>query len=205
MRHLLKSLAFFTVAGISSLLARETLLEVKGAFYYPTSGEFRDIYSTGGMFGAEASIQTWRQLYTWTSGSFFIKEGRSIGLKNQTRIAFYPLGVGIKYLFPVSWADFYLGGGPLAVYMHIHDHSPGVVQKTCRWGGGGIVKGGVIMTPFNRRFFFDFFTDYSFLYVPVEKHHGLYRHRADLSGWSIGLGIGCKLGNLNKKTKNQVK
>ncbi len=176
-------------------MATDTLIEAKGAFYYPTSSRFQDIYSNAGMFGAEASFRTLGQLYTWTSGSFLIKTGHSIGLRDRTRIAFYPFGLGIKYLFPVKHMDFYLGAGGLGAYMHIHDHSSGVIQRTCRWGGGGIVKGGVILNSSrNLHYFVDLFTDYSFLYVPVEKHRGVITQTANLSGWSIGLGIGYRLG-----------
>jgi hypothetical protein len=99
----------------------------------------------------------------------------------------------LKYLFPVKPVDFYLGAGPLAAYMHIHDHSEGIPQKTCRWGGGGILKGGAIFN-FMRHFFLDLFTDYSFIYVPVSHRTDLITRNANLSGWSIGLGLGCRFG-----------
>lgn len=175
------------------LQAMDSLIEAKGAFYYPTSSTFRQIYSSEGMFGLEASFKTWRQLYSWASGSVFMKNGHSIGLGDRTRIVFYPIGAGIKYLFPVDWMDFYLGGGPLGVYMHIHDHASTVTPKTCRWGGGGIVKGGAILN-ISHYLFFDFFTDYSFLYVPIPKRQNMITHNANLSGWSIGAGVGLRFG-----------
>lgn len=146
------------------------------------------------MVGVETSMQTVGQLYTWASGSFLIKKGESLGFRDSTRIAFWPIGIGVKYLFPVSYTDFYLGAGALGAYMHIHDHSDSIPQKTCRWGGGGIVKAGAIINA-NSHLFFDIFTDYSFLYVPVSSRRDLITRRADLSGWSIGLGIGYRFGS----------
>ncbi len=189
----MKKVLFLLVFIVGALHATDTLIEAKGAYYYPASSDFREIYSSGGMFGAEASFRTWGQLYTWGSGSFMIKKGHSIGLHDTTRIAFYPFGAGIKYLFPVKFVEFYLGAGALGAYMHIHDHGTGVVHKICRWGGGGIVKAGVILNRF-KYVFLDVFTDYSFLYVPVSTHRDLFTQTANLSGWSIGLGIGYRFG-----------
>jgi hypothetical protein len=175
-----------------TLLATDTLIEAKGAFYYPASSKFREVYGEGAIFGPEVSFQTWRQLYTWTSASMFFKEGRSIGLNSQTRIAFYPIGAGVKYLHPVKGMEFYIGAGGLGVYMHIHDHSHGVLSKTCRWGGGGVLKAGWIWN-FLSHGFFDLFTDYSFLYVPVSHSSRSITHTANLSGWSIGGAVGYRL------------
>ncbi len=178
---------------VSGSLMADTLIEAKGAYYYPTSSDFREIYSSSGMYGIEGSHQFWRRLYWWASASVFVKEGYSIGLRDRTRIAFYPFGLGLKYLFPYRKVDFYLGGGGLLGYMHIHDHSAGIPKKTCRWGGGGIAKAGMIVNC-TEHFFLDAFTDYSFLYVPAGHRSGLTTHTADLSGWSVGLGIGFRFG-----------
>lgn len=202
MNNIFRSSLLALILAVGSLHSRDTLLEAKGAYFYPTSSLFREIYSEGAMWGAEASIQTSGQLYTWASGSGFIKQGHSIGLNNPSRIAFYPFGAGIKYLYPVKFMEFYAGAGGLGTYMHIHDHSRGIVEKTCRWGGGAILKGGLLLNCSNG-IFFDLFTDYSFLYVPVAKHVAFETQTANLSGWSGGAAIGYRFGAKRKTVQEQ--
>ena len=192
----MKVLCFFLCAALafSSFYAAETLIEAKGSFYYPTSPRFRHIYSEGGLFGAEASFRAYEQLFAWISGSFTTMSGHSLGLHDSTRIAFYPFGAGIKYFWPIKFADIYLGAGGLGVFMHIHDQSSYTPPKINRWGGGAILKGGCIFNC-SKHLFVDLFSDYSFLYVPVPKHPPLIKNNANLSGWSAGIGIGYRFGS----------
>ena len=187
---------FFLCAALtfSALQSVETLVEAKGSFYYSISSMFWDIYYEDGLFGAEASLRAYEQLFGWFSGSFAIMSGHSIGLHDSTRIAFYPFGAGIKYFWPIKFADIYLGAGGLGVFMHIHDQSFYTPPKINRWGGGAILKGGCIFNC-SSRFFIDLFSDYSFLYVPVPKHPPLIKNNANLSGWSTGIGIGYRFGS----------
>ena len=203
MKRTVRLSLLFILFTARSLYSADTFIEAKGAYFYPTSSLFRKIYHEGAVWGAEASFQTAGQIYTWASGSFFTKTGHSMGLNDPTRIAFYPFGAGFKYLYPVKFMDFYVGAGGLGTYMQIHDHSPGIVNKTCGWGGGGILKGGLL---FNCRngLFFDLFTDYSFLYVPVAKHAAFETQTANLSGWSGGAAIGYRFGARCQTSQEQA-
>lgn len=192
MKRFIKYIVLFALAG-GSLQATDVLIEAKGAYFGPTDGDFNEIYSSGAMYGLEASFQSYRQLYVWLSGSLFTKTGASIGLEDPTRIVFYPIGVGLKYLFPYKKADLYLGAGGLIAHMRIHDHAPNIPTMTCRWGGGAIVKGGMLVNC-TTHLFFDLFADYSFLYVPAHERSEFITHTANLSGWSVGLGIGYRTG-----------
>lgn len=184
------------VFSSSGLEAIEVLTELKAAYFHPESTKFRRIYGSAGMYGAEVSVQTWCDLYTWVSGDFFIKSGHSLGLHDDTNIWFIPVGLGLKYFFnPWPCWDFYLAGGALGTYVHIHDHSPFVVQKSTNWGWGAIGKAGVIRD-FGRWFFLDLFTSYSYTHVGFHEHggHVITRQEANLGGWAIGLGIGYRFG-----------
>lgn len=179
----------------SQLPAVETLLELKAAYFHPESTLFRKIYGSAGIYGAEVSVQTWCNLYAWVSGDFFIKSGHSIGLHDPTNIWFIPIGVGLKYFLPLNCWDFYFGAGFTGTYVHFHDHSPFVVQRSHNWAWGGIAKIGVMRT-FWQRWFVDLFTSYSYAHAGFhEKHHlVIYRHEANLGGWAIGGGIGYRFG-----------
>lgn len=193
MKLIVRLTSLISLFSFSSLSGADYIFEAKGAYFYPASSKFRQVYSTGEMYGLEASFKTWGQLYAWTSGSFVIRKGHSIGLNDTTRIAFYPIGAGLKYLFPAGFSDFYLGAGPMGAYMHIHDHSS-LTPRTCRWGGGGILKGGVLINC-TSHFVVDIFSDYSFLYVPVPDSNNMTSHTANLSGWSFGFGLGYRFGS----------
>ena len=45
---------------LSSSLMADTLIEAKGAYYFPTNSDFKEIYSSSGMYGIEGSHQFWR-------------------------------------------------------------------------------------------------------------------------------------------------
>ncbi len=193
----MKKFLFFCAAAttLSSLTANEVLTEFKAAYFHPESTIFRRIYGSAGIYGAEVSVQTWCNFYTWASGDFFIKSGHSIGLRDDTKIYFIPVGLGFKYFFPLDCWDFYLGGGALGTYVHIKDDSSFVVHHSQNWGWGAIGKVGVIRT-LGSWFFFDLFTSYSYTHVGFHRkdNHVITRHTANLGGWSIGLGIGFYLG-----------
>lgn len=181
--------------------ALDTLFEANAAYFYPTDPQFRKIYSGGGIYRLKTCTQVWEQFYPWISIGVFSKSGSSIGEGDKTRITIVPLGFGFKYL-PLFDRFFrpYLEVGGLASYVHIHDYSPYVVKKNSRVGAGGIIKIG-LLTYLAKFFFLDFFCDYSFMKVNFntsykeERHHGadnkeVTHHRADLSGFSFGGGIG---------------
>ncbi|HSX04319.1 MAG TPA: hypothetical protein VLG76_06280 [Rhabdochlamydiaceae bacterium] len=190
------ALSLVTVALTSSQLkANEVLTELKVGYFHPESTKFRRIYGSAGIYGFETSVQSWCDLYTWISADFFIKSGHSLGLRDHTNIYFLPIGLGLKWFFPLECWDFYLGGGFLATYLHIRDDSHFVVRTSPNWGWGGIAKAGVIRN-FGSWFFLDLFTSYSYTHIGFhERHHKVvYRHPANLGGWEIGLGLGFRLG-----------
>lgn len=178
-----------------SIVFSDVFTEIKGAYFRPSSETFRDIYSTRGIYGFEVTGRIWHQWYLFGSGDYFHTTGKSLNFHNRSTLTLVPCAVGVKYLFPVRPVDFYLGAGIVGAYVHIDDHSPYVVQSNSKWTVGGIFKGGVVFN-MTQHWFLDLFANYMLLNVDFSqhKHHRVYRHQADLSGTSIGLGLGYRFG-----------
>ena len=166
--------------------------EVKAGYFYPTGDTFRKIYSGGGIYGGELSMPICDPLDVWISGSYFTRKGSSINLHHHTRIDLIPLAIGLKYYVPWNCIDFYVGAGFQYTHLKTYDDSPFVIHEVEKWWfPGGIAKVGAIID-LECNWFLDFFIDYSFLKMDFHKtHHGrVERHKADLSGWTFGVGLG---------------
>lgn len=188
---------------IQQAQASELLPEAKVGYFYPTSSKFREIYSGNAIYGLEFSFQAYRQWYPWIAASYFTQDGHSSALKNGTRITLVPLEIGLKYLFHTSrHTRIYVGLGAAPTYLRTRDHSSYVIESVHKWGIGGVAKLGSLVDI--GRFFFDFFADYFFTTIDFSDthHHKLVRHDADVSGLSIGIGIGYRFGGNEKKTKH---
>jgi len=100
MRRYIKCFLFFLIPA--AIFPTDVLVAGKAAYFYPTSSRFKDIYSGGGIYGAEMSVQAWKELYPWISADYFPQNGRSIiqggGKGNRTIVKFVPLALGLKYL-----------------------------------------------------------------------------------------------------------
>jgi hypothetical protein len=172
------------------------LAEVKAAYFYPTGHLFRKIYSGGGLYGLEASYQTWKRLYLFGSSSYFSKSGTSTAGNYSTRITMVPCALGLKYVYPIRGFTPYLGVAAVGTYLHTHDHSSHVIRSNSKWGFGEMVKIGALARLSNS-FFLDFFADYSHVTIHFHRtnHQKVVRHRADLSGYSFGAGLTYRFGS----------
>lgn len=172
--------------------ARDILVEGKAAAFLPTDSLFRKIYgNAGGIFGIEVTGQLYEELYGWASGSVFAKNGLSVGESDPTRVLFVPLDAGLKYLYRFTHVDLYVGIGATATYLQIKDHSPFVIPKQTKWGGGGIVKAGCNIGSHDS-VFLDLFVDYSFIKVGSQCCANIQSSDANISGASLGVGVGYR-------------
>ncbi len=165
------TIGVIVLASFSSLRATEVLTEVKAAYFRPTNSLFREVYSGGGLYSVEASVQTCcKQLYPWASLGYFHTSGHCIGEEQPTNITIVPIGLGLKYLFSIDWSGPrpYLGAGMLVSYMQIHNKCSFVTQKESKWNIGGIIKAG-FLSCITQCVFFDLFVDYSALFTSPEK------------------------------------
>lgn len=194
MKQLLTLVLFFSVSSLSAL---EQLLEIKASYFIPTNGQFKKVYGSGGLYGAEYSIQTREDLYAWTSFSYFGKSGYSIGLHDSSHLYMLPMAAGLKYIHQFHCFNMYVGMGAAGTYLNISDHSKYAHSKTVNWGFGGIAKTG-IFAKFTQHFFLDLFAEYSFVWTGKPDYHSnpfVYPQRTNLSGWSFGGSIGAYFGS----------
>lgn len=187
---------YYLLFAIACMLsATEVLTEAKAAYFRPTNSTVRDIYgSAQGLYTLEISPQLWKNLYGFTSGSFLYLRGHSTVDNSATTLYCIPIGLGLKYLWKVSRADIYLGAGALGAYSHTKNDSPYVFETTARWGYGGVFKLGTLVN--KNAFFFDFFTEYTIIHIPFSntRNGTIVPQNGDLSGWSLGAGIGYRFG-----------
>lgn len=181
------------------LIARDVLLEFKGAYFKPTGDRFKHIYKGSALYGPELTVQLSEcneHWYGFLSVDYFRKKGHSIGFNTQTIVTLLPIGIGVKYFIPSCWcdnADFYLGLGFQPVRVHTHDLSPFVIPKITKWALGGIAKGGVYIDV-ACDFFLDLFIAYSF--ARVSSHDAIAPNgpviplKASVSGAIFGAGLG---------------
>lgn len=187
----LLNIVFFPKDNLSAV---ETLIEAKASYFGATDSQFRKLYGNGtGLYGVEASFRAWKNLFPWISLDFAHKNGHSLGYFSETNIFFMPVGMGLKYMFPVKMIDFYTGIGGLLTFVQSHDHSHYVKQKKNSFGGGAICKFGAIFNC-KKNLFLDFFGSYSWQFIPAIHHQGVVPLWGNLSGWGAGLAIGYRFG-----------
>ena len=165
-------------------------VEAKAAYFYPTSHKYRKLYSGSGLYGIELGAKLCDQWSGWFSVNALYKKGHSRGCGLRTEVTQVPIDFGIKYtMCGCNCMRPYLGAGLLITYLRLHDHSHHLRSKIHRWGVGGIFKAG-LQIDLPCCFFLDLFTNYSLITVTPKGHHHGCRHKADLSGFSFGGGIG---------------
>jgi hypothetical protein len=177
------------------LMGRNVLLEFKGAYFLPTSCDFKNIYRHGGaLFGPELTVQLCecKDWYVFTSFDYFQKKGHSVGLCDPTTVTLIPVALGLKYFLPAfdDRVDFYGGLGFEAVNVRTKSCSDNVITKLSQWGFGGIAKvGAYYYLP--HCFVIDFFIDYSFVRVGSNDCNcGVQSVKANIGGAIFGVGIG---------------
>lgn len=164
----------------------DVLLEAKAACFLSTDNIFNNIYRQGvGIYGAELTCRAYHHLYAFVSADFSSKKGEILNFCSPHKATTVNLGVGLKYLFPFCYGDFYLGLGALPTHMHTKKCSPCVKLNYSRWGCGGIAKMGAF---FNvaPHLLLDVYFDYSFVKMPFSSRH------VNMDGCWFGAALGYR-------------
>ena len=195
LKKLFQYLGVFLVFACMPLVCRDVLLEFKGAYYFPTNHHVRDIYGNGsGLYGPEVTVQLCegKDWYGFASADFLKKKGHSAGLCEPTTLYLVPLALGAKYFVPFSYGDFYLGLGFQPTHVKTVNCISNTVQRTSKWGFGGIAKAGAYFD-LPRNFFIDVFFDYSFVKVGGGPCCGsVIPVKAHMNGAIFGAGLGYR-------------
>lgn len=187
MRYII--LASFLLISSTKLLAKDVYLEGRVSFFYPTSKTTRTIMGNGALYAIESTFQANKYLYPWLSVGILPNWGHSIGERDKTSMILIPIGAGLKLFYPFGPSRIYLGVGHVAGYLHTHNHTTTVPSRS-RWDLGVYFKSGYIYTA--GAFFFDIFFDYLLLRVHSSDSRRTLGRTADVSGLSIGAGLGYK-------------
>lgn len=182
-----------TMLSLAPARAYDVLLEFKGAYFLPTNTLFRKIYNGSAIYGPELTAGCYKNLYGFVSVDYFSKQGRSIGLCSPTKMNMLNLGIGLKYLVPFCYGDFYVGLGALPTRLHVKDGSRYVIPCRTKWGCGGVAKVGAYFD-LPKSFFVDLFFDYSFATIPFPccPTAPVQSYNAKLNGCWFGVGLGYR-------------
>ena len=199
-----KKYIFAVLAAVNTLAHsfcgdRDVIVEIKGAAFVPTSCRFKEIYGKkAGEVGGEVTFQLapcndhW---YGFASVDYFQHCGKSIGLGNPTKVEVVPLALGLKYLFPCWYGDFYVGLGFQPTHVKMINDSPFVAPCTAQWGMGGIAKFGAYFDVWCN-WVLDLFVDYSFVDVHCKKLCNapafVVPLKAKVDGVVVGAGLGYR-------------
>lgn len=115
---------------------RDTLIEIKGSGFFPTSHLFKKIYHSSGMIGGELTVNLHDKFYGWASIDWLSKKGFSLNGHTKTKVTYLPIAFGLKYFNQFCYGDWYVGLGAVAARIHTHDFSPFVAPFYTRWGWG---------------------------------------------------------------------
>ncbi|HSX26868.1 MAG TPA: hypothetical protein VLE89_07690 [Chlamydiales bacterium] len=186
----MKEISLFLILAVGAY-ANQVFLEGKAAYFWPQDHRFREIYGAGGLYGLEMTIQGKGNIYVWLSADYFTKNGSSVGGNYGTKIDMVPLAIGLKCNFlSIRKGEFFLGLGATGTYVHIHDFSPYVIQKTSKWGAGGIAKLNLLLR-LPRSCYIDLFTNYFYNQMEFDntEHGKVPRRDVNFGGFIFGAAL----------------
>jgi len=183
---------------VSPAVARDIILEFKGAYFLPTGSRFKDIYGGGALYGPELTVQLCedKNWYLFTSIDYFSQDGHSLGLCDKTEVKMILLALGLKYFMPVcnDRIDVYLAAGFEPVNVRTKNCSQFVLAERSEWSLGGIAKfGAYYHLPHN--FLIDLFVGYSGAHIGSNDCKclpSLQFLKAQVSGAIFGAGLAYK-------------
>ena len=115
-----RNLLFFPILCFVFLFntkAESRTMDFEGrvAAFFPQSETFQDVYGdVAPSYQAEVAFCLPWQLKWWGNFSYLNKSGRSDPLQVKTRLEFYSVSTGLKYVFCLPQCfEFYLGAGAL--------------------------------------------------------------------------------------------
>ncbi len=191
-RFILYITLFLTSFKISPVYGNQYFVEVRASYFYPMDHLFREVYSGGGLYGAEIDLQMWKVFYAWAGVSYFSNSGETVPDKVPCSLTFVPINAGVKAIFYNTgvWRP-YLGAGVTATYLQVKNESPYLIGNNSSWAPGGVFKTGLLINPMDL-FLIDLYVDYLLQTVSMDRGGGPFVlvQDADISGFSFGGALG---------------
>lgn len=186
-------LCFFLVG---SLFAIDGGVEGKVSYFYLTDSTSRGLFDDRILYGVEGfsgrRVAQGHSLFGYASLSLYPASGKT-NLGTKTEILVIPVELGLKYLLAIQkYINLYLGVGVTPFYVHEKNNSPFVIRKRSKWDTGGTFKGGVLISPKTKLFFFDGFLAYYLLTSKFPDSDKTIGRKGDASALSVGGGLGWR-------------
>ncbi len=182
---------FLSLLSLSTSI-NALLIEGKFSYFRPDADVLRKIFP-GWMpsYSIEVSNPIWKTIHIWGSVGYISKHGHSLGDHQSTSMRIIPIPLGLEYLSEFSdWIKLYAGLGPRYFFVHVTNHSHFVHRTNSGNGLGGAFRGGGLIY-FNKHLVLDLFVDYSLKKMDFSgSSKTIKRHDLDLSGVSLGAGLG---------------
>lgn len=171
-----------------ALQAQSTELDFRVAGFIPNSNLFCDIYGTiNPSYQVEVSHDLKCGLNVWGNFSYFNAHGKSVPFHNKTRLQFFPISAGFKYVYALrDCLDIYGGAG--LCYTWLKEKNKHCLSNTGN-NFGGVFKLGMMKQ--YRCLNFSLFTDYQLQKFIVKK--STCKKKVNANGLLLGgsIGISC--------------
>lgn len=110
------------------LAAADYTITARVSFFRPSDADFRGLYGSGLMWGAEFSAGISERIALWVDADYFSRRGELSRSKEEIRIRMVPLSAGVSYRLGISGLEASLGAG--LIYCQYRETSPiGTVEK----------------------------------------------------------------------------
>ncbi|MBX7066977.1 MAG: hypothetical protein K1X28_07085 [Parachlamydiales bacterium] len=187
----MKKFTLLCILLFSMANANDLYLQARGAYFYPTSHRFREYHSGSGIYGLQFDYQIYKYLSGWAGADYYRQKGHTQGLHNSAHIDIVRYSLGVKFLYDKYCIKPYAGIGPAVVWVHTHVDSPYLIRSASKYGVGALAKTGAFIM-LRRSFFIDLYIDYLWQTMNIHGHSHKFvvKHKADVSGFSFGAGIG---------------
>ena len=162
----------------------ETAATLKAGFFLPSDSVFRDVYSSGPLFGVDLAIPLAGPLQLWAGAEYFAKTGRLTVSEETTKVRITPIYAGLRAQFGRKKARPYIGAA--AAYFLLHEENPlGEASKNAL---GLLTQAGVQLRLAGPAWL-DLFAGYRLCTIKSDDGESF---EAGLGGLSSGLGVTFK-------------
>jgi hypothetical protein len=167
--------------------AENIIFELKGSYFFPSDKDFRGIYGSGFMYGAELTIGVHKGFSVWLGVNFFRKNGDLPFSQEETSLNNSLFGGGLRYNFySGKRIDIYGGIGAYNFHSNESDLIGNVTSligniTTSSVGPVGKLGVNIYITD---KLLFDLFIEYSYNKVKPSVFGD------NIGGIAAGMGLG---------------